>query len=246
MLRVIARRAGTIRAVIRTKLRDALALTAAGSMPVAALVMSLGMSLGVALTVAGCGDSATEPTTDECTPLVFPALQDGSWWEYERTEWDEGAPDHVFAVTTEVISVDTLAAGVSYHLLDDLDKGESWLYLTGCELRRYDTPLVQARDYEVILHTPFAAEEHWQYTSASYGGHALQAKIVSADESVTVPAGTFTGCIHVQVDPYYDTWFSPAHGIVAAEYHDASGVRGWRDVLVDHVIGGKVRSRAKG
>lgn len=195
--------------------------------------------LAAALLLAGCGsDTASGPEPEECPPLEdFPGLCVGSWWVYERTEWETQVPDHVFEYATTVVSADSLTAGgIAYRLVEDADDQSFWLRIVNCELRTYEEHPETARDHSVLLRTPIAAGRRWQYSTISYGGFALEAEIVSVSDTVIVPAGTFTDCIRIRIEPYYDTWVSLTDGIVAAAFTQIGGGSGWRDELLDRYL----------
>jgi hypothetical protein len=192
--------------------------------------------LAATLLGAGCTEETTSgPEEESCTPLAgFPGLSVGSWWIYERTEWESQVPDQVFEYASTVISADSLTSGgIAYRLVEDMHDESLWLRIVDCELRLYDRDPETARDYTVPLRTPLEVGHRWQYSTISLGGYALEAEILSVTDTVQTPAGAFYDCVHIHVAPYYDTWISLTDGIVAAEYTELNGDSGWRDALMD-------------
>ncbi|MBD3237378.1 MAG: hypothetical protein GF330_11780 [Candidatus Eisenbacteria bacterium] len=201
--------------------------------------------LGVGLSITGCGkETPSGADVPTCPPLEsFPGLAVGSWWIYERTEWESQVPDHVYEYMTSVESADSVASGrVAYRLREDEHARLLWLQLVDCELRMYAEDPRTARDYTVPLRTPIETDARWPYSTISSGGYSLEAQIVSVTDTLRVPAGTFAGCVHVRVAPYYDTWISLSDGVVAAEYREIGGDRGWRDELLEYELESSPRS----
>ncbi len=199
------------------------------------LLFSVGLCL-----IAACSDDSKKDGVDNltCTSWEdYAPLHQGTWWQFQRTDWMEGEEDLIYSFTTTVMAVDTLESGrPAFRTQDNDDDEMGWLLPIGCELRIYSEHPDSTDEYEVLLEKPLEVGNRWKLFSVSFGGMTVYAQIVSISDTVEVPAGTFTNCIHVQAPPYYHAWLHPDIGIIVAENTSFDGTYGVRDELQDYFI----------
>lgn len=85
----------------------------------------------------------------------------------------------------------------------------------------YDAQGVSYEGGAYVLKVPLATGTHWS------GEHGGETRIVSADASVTVPAGTYGSCVETQEDvvpeAHYKNTYCPGVGLVRLEVESRRG-----------------------
>ena len=195
------------------------------------------VSVGLLLGFSGCDNDKPGGSDGVTSSLSEWPLQVGDWWKFERIIWDyEGQVTDTTSVTV-VEEVSVLGGHAAYRALEDPDMEEQWLMIIDGELRVYEERPADGVPYNVLVKEPLRTGTTWQFYSEPIGGEFLTATITSSNATVQVPAGRFSGCVRVQVEPFYDSYFHIQAGLLKTT-NSYGGIAGVSEELIDyHLVG---------
>ena len=173
-------------------------------------------SIYIFLFFTGCKSDSTISGSSNSGGSLFPymPLKVGNIWKFERTNWIIGGGTIIDTSSMEVVKIDTVMSGKLAYKIQEEDNNYIWLIVIEDELRMYNVLPNATADYYIFLKAPLTVGNQWIFYSKPVGGIYLYAKIVSLNETINVPAGQFSECIHVSVSPYFHAWLKENVGTV--------------------------------
>lgn len=198
-----------------------------------ALFCSVALSI---IVLGGCGDDGTGP--GEVGPDWFPG-EAGSYWHFDISGTVVQVDDtlDVSGVQNYDITADTthsqgfaVMTMISYQsvTLTPQGGGDSLTLSTTDTLYVHNTdevlevyPNLESSDHDIMLQFPLTAGDTWFLNS--YQEDILE--VMSLDEDVTVPTGTYSGCALVQMTPveadgsFLNRFYADGVGPVLMIYH---------------------------
>lgn len=169
----------------------------------------------------------------------------GSNWQYDRLgEIDTLGIQYSVSGGTSV-SVASVTAMEGYDLVHTVSVGYDTLYGEGVDslfiplagnsfLRLDDDGVWQYTDSTMtdsfrIARFPLTVGDTWEYLPEGSGSVSGEAEVISLDETVTVPEGTFQDVLHIRytveagVVTTMDRWFGPGTGLLRTETQVTAG-----------------------
>lgn len=187
----------------------------------------------------------------------------GSSWQYERLgEIDTLGIQYSVSGGTSV-SVVSVTAMEGCDLVHTMAVGYDTLYGDGVDslfvplagtgfIRLDDGGVWQYTDSTMtdsfrVARFPLTVGDTWEYLPGGSGSVSGEAEVISLDETVTVPDGTFQDVLHIRytietgVVTTMDRWFGPGTGLLKTETQVTAGggpaiLYDMTEDLVDHLI----------
>ncbi len=180
------------------------------------LIMRRFLSLLAVLFIAGILNCGEDPLNPRTSSLPGWPLEVGNWWEYDRLTWDgeSTVTERLRVSVTKTQRV--LGNHTAYLMKEEPDGEELWIVEIDGELRGYSDTPTENQPYWIYLKTPLEIGNTWRFYSEPVNGVHLTAEIRSPGSTIEVPAGIFKDCVHVHVDPYYESFYCPNVGLIKA------------------------------
>jgi hypothetical protein len=198
----------------------------------------IAVSILVAVLLAGCGGSSSGPSG----PTDYYPLAVGNWWIMDLDGYVLWGADTVTVTAVNentVTRTTTHAQGFDLYEIEqistmtfthpdttfsDTDTTFTYIAESDSEVVAYDDTITL--DHEVMLKLPVTVGETWNPYSDEPD---IVREILSITVSVSVPAGSFSGCLHMEdrdpqaPDDEFEAWAAPSVGPVRMLI-DSSGV----------------------
>lgn len=190
-------------------------------------IFAISVSLCIAVLLSGCGDSPSDPSG----PVDYFPILAGNTWNCGFTGFVLIGADTITLTGTTVntiLGTTTHTGGfdvwkfrmienITYTAGDttwaEVDTTFTYTFSSDSEIVAYDDTL--SFDYEIIMKLPVTVGESWVPDADRPD---VTRSVESISESVSVPAGNFTGCLHLSDSdsqaPGYaiDMWLAPEVG----------------------------------
>jgi hypothetical protein len=210
----------------------------------------IAFSLAAAVILAGCGSSSSGPSAP---PDYYP-IAVGNWWVVSVDAYATAGTDtltmtgtttqSVSGTTThaqgfdlwEIEEIDDFTFSVGDTTWNTLDTSYSYIAESDSEIVAYDDTITL--DHEIIMKLPVTVGETWNpYTDEP----DIVREILSVSASVSVPAGSFSGCLHFSdTDPQapdddFEAWAAPDVG--PCMFHaDSADIIFWDGELQSYAV----------
>jgi hypothetical protein len=166
--------------------------------------------------LGGLGPGGDSSGVADYWPLTM-----GNSWTFTQWDWTAPATDtseQTYSVT--IVDTATIFNGTkAYHASNG-----NWLAIVSGEFRKYDSgpPTQNQTDYDTWIKEPIQVNNTW--FGGMYETDSTWYTITATDVTVTVPAGTFTNCLHIiySATGYADWHDYYAPGVGYVRYYTAS------------------------
>lgn len=199
------------------------------------------LCLGISLIISqGCHRKGPYETGETVSLLtVYYPLEIENWWLTRRIYWENGDTIAIDTMKLEIAGKDTvLGDKVCYLGIQHPGEDTSWFVILDDERRIYSDVPTETSSYTLALKLPFDIGNSWGFFHSS-GVDSVFAKITSRTAVITVPAGTFTTCLQIQIQSesgvvWFTWWLAPGVGIVRS--YNARHDSGWDFELLDYYV----------
>ena len=165
-------------------------------------------------------------------------LKVGNKWQYEVQSYDKYNKPIGSPYTYNSGEIIKIEKSPNYSNTDEITYKGDEICLFGCASDKglYWTESDLENNFPFI-NKNYSAGQKWVYTYDD--GDKITNEILSINETVKVPAGTFTGCVKIRETyswnkkSYEDNYFSPKYGIIMRDKYNANVMKeGEIDVIV--------------
>jgi hypothetical protein len=196
---------------------------------------------GAILLLSGCskddstGGGIFGPPQNGGTAGDYYPLKIGDTWTYQWTAWTTAADTATGTYTVSL--VDTATAFNSYLAYQYQVTGGTggWFVIMHGQLRLYggtNTP-TDSTVYYLWLAEPIQVGTSW-YIHQPVQTDTSQFQIAAINASATVPAGTFSNCVQINLAAAETDWFAPSVGWVKSTYTWNGGTNHEEDILTSY------------
>ena len=169
----------------------------------------------------GCNNKPTNPNGNGSD---FEFLKVGNKWQYETRFYNK---DNISTYISDTIEIIKIEKSIDYPNTDAITRNIDVGIWYANDKGFYANEIDLNNNYSIIYKNYYVGQK-WSYTD--YDGNKITSEVLSINESVTVPAETFS-CVKIRETDSknksycYDTYFSPKYGIIMTDYQMEEGVR---------------------